>query len=68
MEKNSSQEITANIETIQAIFTEWDRRYRNDPNGFMSEVEHLLRETPDSYGKACAAYFSVLLNAIRSAA
>ena len=44
-------------QTIEKIFTEWDRRYRANPDEFMNEVEHLLGETPYSYGKACALYF-----------
>lgn len=46
---------------FEAAFTEWDRRYRENPHGFMSEVEHLLGHTPQSYGEACAVYFEALL-------
>jgi hypothetical protein len=42
------------------VFAEWDRRYREDPDGFMNDVQHLLGETPDSYGTAAAAYFVAL--------
>jgi hypothetical protein len=52
------------LKRIEQAFTEWDRRYRNDPEKFMSEVEHLLQNTPDSYGKACAAYFMLLLEEV----
>lgn len=45
-------------------FTEWDRRYRNNPREFMSTAEHLLQETPYSYGKACALYFNKLMDEI----
>lgn len=51
-------------ERLAAIFTEWDRRYREEPETFMNEVEHLLRETPESYGQAAAAYFLVLDEAL----
>lgn len=47
---------------LAEAFTEWDRRYREDPAGFMSEVEHLLGNTPQTYGDLCAAYFVTLLN------
>lgn len=42
-------------------FAEWDRRYRANPEGFMSDVEHLLENTSHSYGEACAKYFEILL-------
>jgi len=42
-------------------FTEWDLRYRLDPENFMNDVEHLLGNTPYSYGKACSAYLVELL-------
>ncbi len=51
-------------EQIEKAFTEWDRRYRNDPEKFQNEVEHLLTETPDTYGKACAPYFIELLKKV----
>lgn len=49
-------------EELRAVFTEWDRRYRADPTGFMTEVEHLLGNTEQSYGAACGAYFEKLYN------
>jgi 2-keto-3-deoxy-galactonokinase len=42
-------------------FTEGDRRYREEPERFMTEAQHLLKETPASYGEACAAYLLALL-------
>jgi hypothetical protein len=50
---------------LSAVFTEWDRRYREEPDRFMSEVQHLLHETPWSYGAACAAYFEQLATELR---
>ena len=47
---------------FEAVFAEWDRRYREDPVSFMSQVEHLLGHTPQSYGEACAIYFESLLD------
>jgi hypothetical protein len=43
-------------EQLAQLFAEWDRRYRQDPDNFMSDVAHLLDETPESYGKMCAVY------------
>jgi hypothetical protein len=47
-------------EKLEKAFTEWDRRYRENPEEFMTVVDHLLRETPYTYGKACALYFEKL--------
>ena len=44
-----------------AAFTEWERRYREEPDHFMSEAYKLLRETPKTYGEACAPYFLKIL-------
>jgi hypothetical protein len=53
------------IETTQAAlaaaFTEWDRRWREEPERFLSESEHLA-EDPETYGDECAPYLIALLN------
>lgn len=46
---------------LERAFTEWDKRYRADPSGFMNDVDHLLGHTPETYGEACAIYFEALL-------
>lgn len=46
---------------LAAAFTEWDRRYREEPERFQSEAEHLLRDTPETYGEACAPYLLAIL-------
>ena len=55
----------ATVAEIQATFTEWDRRYREEPERFQSEAEHLLKETPETYGEACAPYFLEILKELR---
>jgi hypothetical protein len=47
-------------EKIEKIFTEWDRRYRENPCEFMTDPEMLINETPYSIGKLSAAYFMKL--------
>lgn len=32
------------LDTLRAAFSEWDRRYREDPAGFTSDVERILIE------------------------
>ena len=50
---------------LAEAFTEWDRRYREEPERFQSEAEHLLKETPESYGEACAPYLLHILDELR---
>ncbi len=54
--------MTVTEETLAAAFTEWDRRYREEPERFECEAERLLRGTPETYGEACAPYLIALLN------
>jgi hypothetical protein len=49
--------ITIDEQGLAAVFTEWERRYREEPERFQSEATKLLRETPETYGDACAPYF-----------
>lgn len=56
----------ATSEQIAAAFTEWERRFREDPARFKSEATKLLRETPESYGAACAPYFLSILAEIQN--
>jgi hypothetical protein len=53
--------ITATEAELAAAFTEWDRRYREQPERFMSEAHHLLKETAQTYGDKCAPYLIALL-------
>lgn len=56
----------ATSEQLAAAFTEWDRRYREDPAKFQNEAERLLRETPETYGQACAPYFEEILAEVQA--
>lgn len=46
---------------LAEAFTEWERRYREEPERFMSEAAKLLKETPETYGEACAPYLLSIL-------
>ena len=48
-------------EQLSAAFTEWDRRYREEPERFESEAVHLLKSDPETYGEACGPYFEQIL-------
>ena len=52
---------------LAAAFTEWDRRCREEPERFMSEAVHLLKETPQSYGEAAVPYLLLILAEQRAA-
>jgi hypothetical protein len=45
---------------LAAAFTEWDRRWREEPDRFASEAEHLATD-PETYGEACAPYLIAIL-------
>jgi len=49
---------------IKKAFEEWDRQYREDPHAFQDICEHLLKNTPASYGELCASYFEKLLTEV----
>lgn len=43
-------------ERLVAAFTEWDRRWREDPDQFDSDVKRILRgETVEEYGDSATA-------------
>ena len=46
---------------LAEAFTEWERRFREDPDRFYSEAHKLLKETPKTYGEACAPYLLDIL-------
>lgn len=45
---------------IASVFTEWERRYREDPERFMSDMER-LGDSCETYGEECAEYFLQIL-------
>jgi hypothetical protein len=55
-------ECVATVAELAAAFTEWDRRYREEPERFESEARRLLHGTPETYGAKCAPYLIALLN------
>ena len=55
----------AQIREIQDAFTEWDRRYREEPELFESEATRLLKGTPKTYGESAAPYFVEILGQVQ---
>ena len=59
----------ATAEQVAEAFTEWDRRWREEPERFESDCVRLLRgETPEEYGEACSPYFLEILEEIAGTA
>lgn len=56
----------ATEQEIREAFTEWDRRYRANPEKFMSEAVHLLKQTAKDYGEAVTPYFINLLAELKA--
>lgn len=46
---------------LAEAFTEWDRRFREEPERFESEAVRLLKGDPQSYGESCAPYLLSIL-------
>lgn len=59
--KRILERINVTMDQVKAAFTEWERRYREEPERFMSEGATLLKETPGTYGDACGPYFAKIL-------
>ena len=57
--------IAATQAEFAAAFTEWERRYREEPERFMSETEK-LQGSPETYGDACAPYLLQILAELRN--
>jgi hypothetical protein len=62
------KQITVAEADLAAAFTEWDRRFREEPEWFEAEAVRLLRSTPGTYGEACAPYLMEIVREQRVAA
>jgi len=47
-------------EILADAFTEWDRRYREEPERFQNEAQ-LLKMTSYMYGQMCARYLMKII-------
>jgi hypothetical protein len=54
------EKIEVTQDELSAALTEWDRRYRENPDEFWSETERLAG-SPESYGAAAAPYLVSIL-------
>lgn len=58
--------ICATLADLCLAFTEWDRRFREEPELFQSQAQHLLRGTPETYGEFCGPYFESIIREVQS--
>ena len=58
--------IATDLSSLAAAFTEWDRRFREDPERFQSESTRLLKSDPETYGDACAPYLVEILEEMKA--
>jgi hypothetical protein len=54
--------VSTDLKSLVAAFTEWDRRYREEPERFVSEAVHLLKGNAETYGEEAAPYLVAILN------
>jgi hypothetical protein len=59
--------IEATPSELRAAFTEWDRRWREDPEAFWTESDKLA-VSPETYGEAATPYFLEILAEVQAAA
>lgn len=58
----ADQKAEVTTSTLAEAFTEWERRWREEPEKFQSETMRLLKGvTPETYGEACAPYLLSIL-------
>jgi hypothetical protein len=52
--------IQATVDQLATAFTEWENERREKPAEFWSEAKR-RKETPQTYGEACAEHLAALL-------
>jgi len=58
----SDRKIRTTVYALVVALTEWERRYREEPERFMSEYVRFTTLTPASYGENAARYLVALLD------
>ena len=67
-QEKMAKKLVTSLDELIAVFTEWDRRYREDPEAFVSEAVHLLKETAETYGDSAGPYFIKVMAELRDEA
>jgi hypothetical protein len=66
MQERAQDAHAMSYDDMVAAFTEWERRYREEPERFMSDVHRFTQETPETYGAGCARTFIGYLDEVRA--
>ena len=65
--KNLGEVIEVEVAEMVDVFTEWDRRYRENPRGFRSDVERFLAgETIEEYGQSATQTFLMFFEELQA--
>lgn len=52
------------LQDVIYTLSEWDRRYREEPERFQAEAVRLIKGNPESYGEQAGPYFMNILDSI----
>jgi hypothetical protein len=63
--ESARQVVAATERELAAAFTEWDRRYREEPERFQSEAARLLKSDAETYGEQAAPYLIEILGELQ---
>lgn len=58
--------INCTLPELSIAFTEWERRFREEPEKFLSDMEKAAK-SPESYGDSAAPYLASILTEQRQA-
>ena len=58
---NETPSVFVTERQLAAAFTEWDRRYREEPERFQNEAARLLKNDAETYGDQAAPYLLEIL-------
>lgn len=55
------------LDTLRAAFSEWDRRWREEPQRFTTDVQRILSgQTCDEYGDSATLTLLAMIEAVSS--
>ncbi len=56
----------ATPQELAAAFTEWERRWREEPDRRFASESQRLADSPETYGEAAAPYLLAILAELRT--
>ncbi len=64
--EEAEKPISVTERDLASAFTEWERRFREEPERFTSESVRLLKSSPETYGEECAPYLLEIIEEQRA--